>query len=217
MRSFRLDRVAKIAADETPVPLQEPCRLVLHVVPLSHFDLGPTLSMTEVGRVATHFSPIDTREGGDFRLNIDGFLTFSNPVKGQHRAYTQVFRSGAVEAVESLSSPKILINFLDRAIVQHTRGYAMALNGCGAESPFVVTASLLGVHGKMIGAQGEWQFRGQPADRDQLHLVDVVLDEVPDGNPRCGLALRPMLDQLANAAGLTESVSFDHKGNWQGG
>ena len=89
----------------------------------------------------------------------------------------------------------------------------MALNGCGAEPPFVVTASIIGVRGEMIGVQNEWGFKGQAADRDQLHLVDVVLEEVPDGNPNCGLALRPMLDQLANAAGLPASPNFDQNGN----
>ena len=114
MRSFRFERVAKIAADDTPVPLQEPLRLVLHVVPFSHFDLGPSLAMTEVVTKPHHFAAIGAL-GGDHRLNVDGFLTMSNPNdKGAHRAYTQVFRTGAVEAVACLSSPKIVINHLDR-------------------------------------------------------------------------------------------------------
>jgi hypothetical protein len=39
MRNFRLDRIARIAAGDTPVPLMDNCCLVLHVVPFSHFDL----------------------------------------------------------------------------------------------------------------------------------------------------------------------------------
>ena len=83
-------------------------------------------------------------------------------------------------------------------IVQHARIYALALAESGAEAPFVVTASILAVRGKMIGSMREMRgFQGQAADRDQLHLTDVVLEAVPDGDPSCGLAMRPILDQLA--------------------
>jgi hypothetical protein len=68
----------------------------------------------------------------------------------------------------------------------------------------MVMVSILGVKGKTLAALDNWshQLQGQQSDRDQLHLAELVLEEVPDGDPSCGLALRPLLDQLANAAGL---------------
>ena len=41
MREFRMERVAKIAAQETPVVLSDTSLLILHMVPFSHFNLNP--------------------------------------------------------------------------------------------------------------------------------------------------------------------------------
>jgi hypothetical protein len=55
---------------------------------------------------------------------------------------------------------------------------------------------------------------GEIADRDQLHFSDVILEGVPAGNQDCATALRPILDQLANAAGRVSAPSFDQSGNY---
>jgi hypothetical protein len=49
---------------------------------------------------------------------------------------------------------------------------------------------------------------------DQLHFADVVLDEVPASVQACGRTLRPLLEQLANAAGLAASTSFGPQGDY---
>jgi hypothetical protein len=53
---------------------------------------------------------------------------------------------------------------------------------------------------------------GAIADREQLHLTEAIIEEVPTGNPDCATVLRPILDQLANAAGLSTAPSFDQAG-----
>jgi hypothetical protein len=58
-----------------------------------------------------------------------------------HRAYVQVFRSGAVETVVSSivgTDGQINIQQLDFMIVQSTRIYSTALHECGAEPPLAV-------------------------------------------------------------------------------
>jgi hypothetical protein len=163
--------------------------------------------------------PIGTRHPSDWRVNFDGLLTMSNENNGKCRAYVQIFRAGAFETVTSSISREdrgIDIRTIDAYIIQHTRLCAMTLNECGAVPPYTVMASLIGVRGRMLAAEfNEWhrEREGQVADRDQLHLAEVVLEDVPDANPSCGQALRPMLDQLANAAGHPASVSFDQGGN----
>jgi hypothetical protein len=152
------------------------------------------------------------------RLNFDGVLALSNSSNGIYRAYVQAFRTGAIEAVaSSITDPdgRVDIRTLDAYIVHYTRVYAMALHACGAEPPLIATASVIGVKDREIGVfhQG-WGWRGQGTDRDQLHLAEIVLEEVPSGDPECGRALRPLLQQLANAAGLPTSPNFDQNGNW---
>jgi hypothetical protein len=64
MRNFRLDRIARIAAGDTPVPLMDDCRLVLHVIPFSQFDLRPRLSLSNVTN-PSYFPPIGQRSPTD--------------------------------------------------------------------------------------------------------------------------------------------------------
>jgi len=99
---------------------------------------------TEGGGVGSYFIPIGTTHAADSRINIDGFLTLSNPNDtGQHRAYVQVFRPGAVEAVACLGE-HVEIRALGVDIVRHARLYTTALQECDAEPPFMVMASILG-------------------------------------------------------------------------
>jgi len=220
MRMFRFDRVESIVAGDTPVPLMNNCCLVVHVVPFSHFDLSASLSLESVLEKRLAILPLGTDYPHDCRVNFDGVVTLSNPnEKGEYRAYTQVFRAGAFEAVDSsiiYESGHIDIHTLDYFIVRHSRVYAMVLHGSGAEPPYAVMVSLLGIRGRTLAAYNMnlGRFQGQTINRDQLHLAEVILEEVPPGDPDGAHVLRPMLDQLANASGRRASVSFDQHGNW---
>lgn len=44
-----------------------------------------------------------------------------------------------------------------------------------------------------------------PLGRDVLSFMDVVVSEAADGSAEIGLALKPILDQLAQAGGLREA------------
>jgi Putative DNA-binding domain len=220
MREFRLDRITRIVAGETPVPLLDRCCLVLHVIPFSHFDLRPALSLADVTNNSARFPPIGTRWPTNWRVNFDGFLTLSNSDAraAGYRAYVQVFRSGAVEAVASSiahSDGRINIQQIDFMIVQSTRFYAAALRESGAEPPSAVLASVIGIRGRGL-ATGFHTFREEQefADRDQFHFNEVILEEVPAGNEDCATMLRPILDQLANAAGIPSAPSFDQSGKY---
>jgi hypothetical protein len=158
------------------------------------------------------------------RTNFDGLLTLSNAdaQEGKEGTYVQVFRSGAIEAVRSqiaVDAGHINIHVIGAAVVRYTRVYAVALQACGAEPPFAVMASLIGVIGKGLTTGRQDLFRrgmeGELADRDQLHLTEAIFEDVPSGDPQCAAVLRPMLDQLANAAGLAVSPSFDGNGKYQ--
>ena len=103
MSDFRLERIAHIAAGNTPVRLLDEGCFVLHVVPFSTFDLRPPFSLQQALTLWHNFSPIGATATTK-RINFDGFLTLSNsdPNTIEHRNYVQVFRTGAIEAVASL-------------------------------------------------------------------------------------------------------------------
>jgi Putative DNA-binding domain len=222
MRGFRLDRVARVTANDASVTLLDDCCLLLHVVPFSHFDLRPALSFPDVVNNPGRFPPMGMRSPINWRVNFDGFLTLSNAdvSAARQRAYVQIFRNGAVEAAMSSivrSDGHVNIQSLDFAIVQHARIYAMALHECRAEPPFAVMASVIGVKGRgmVVGFDPFGTMDGEVADRDQLHFSGVVIEDIPTGNPDCAKMLRPILDHLANVAGHASAPSFDQNGNYQ--
>jgi hypothetical protein len=49
---------------------------------------------------------------------------------------------------------------------------------------------------------------GQVADRDQLHFSEVIFEQLPTLKEGYVSVLRPILDQLANAAGCISAESF---------
>lgn len=223
MREFRMDRIMRIAADDAPVRLLDNCCLVLHVIPFSSFDLQPPFILDAAIRHQLRFWPILRNYVNRLRINFDGLLTLPNADEhaGEEGAYAQVFRSGAVETVCSSiarDAGYVNIQWITLHLVHHSRVYAMLLRECGAEPPFAVMASLIGVKGKGLTTERQWfrgGFEGEYSDRDQLHLTEIIFEDVPSGDPECAAVLRPALDQLANAAGLAASPNFDHNGNYQ--
>jgi hypothetical protein len=191
MRDFRLDRIARIVAGDVPVRLMDDCCLVLHVVPFSHFDLRPALSLPAVIDSPGRFPPMRMRSPNNWRVNFDGFLTLYNANAGAagRRAYVQVFRTGAVEAVASSitdADGHLNIEQLDFMIVQSTRAYARALHECGADPPLAVLASAIGVKGRRLvrGFDTFTEIEGELADRDQLHLNEVMARRIAESDVR---------------------------------
>jgi hypothetical protein len=223
MRDFRFNRIAQIAAGDTPVPLSDEASLVVHVIPFSAFDLRPPFSLQsaleyENWQKFSHTQPIM------WRINFDGFLTLTDVVADnrKHLNYYQVFRTGAIEAVTVpvvRGQDEINAQTLDAFIITSTRNVAVGLHKCGAEPPLAVMVSLIGVKGQTLvaGFQDRHKFyvpESAVIDRDQIHCAEVILEDVPSGVPDCAKKLRHTLDQLASAAGRSSSASFDPSGNF---
>lgn len=223
IRGFRIDRTAKIVGGETPVTLMGSCCLVMHIVPFSAFDLRAALNLQEVVQHPNYFPTLLGQHPPNWRVNFDGFLTLSNAdeAANQQRAYVQVFRSGTIEAVTSTiakgDGPGIITAMqLEAAVIRYSRVYAAGLHACVVEPPLAVLVSLLGTHGRHI-TMGSGTVFGDPVtvlERDQLHFAEVIFEEVPTDDQSCASAVRPILDQLANAAGHASTPHFDAAGTY---
>jgi hypothetical protein len=212
-RAFRIERTARIAAHETPVGLQDGGTLVLHVMPFAAFDFGQSLSLDEISEHPNRFAPIKGT-ARHCQITFDGFLTASTAgdLSKPQRAYVQVFRTGVVEAVvSSLARGKennfIILPFIQSWIIEYARGYASALQSCGAEPPFAILASLIDVKGKIL--LRDYLENAFPEDlpsvvlnRDQFHFVESIFENVPLSNEDAGRQLKATLDHFANAAGM---------------
>jgi hypothetical protein len=228
MRDFRFERIAKIVANDAPVPLVDARALIMHVVPFSAFDSQLPLPLDPRDNLYLRFQPILTTHPSDFRINLDGLLTLSNVPQNaqQYRSYVQVFHSGIVEAVASSfahgegtpESPFQLTALrTEAAIVKFSHLYLKALLAIGFAPPFTVFVSLIGVKGVPYSfAMGNVPFEDDAGtlDRDQLHFSEVIIEDVPDNRYDYAKQLRPLLDQTANAAGRATTPSFDESGTF---
>ena len=100
MRKFREERIAAILANETPYPLFPNGRIVVHYLPVGSFDRPQYL---DVGGLKRKFFELPSiyGSGSDHRLNIDGLLTFTRSSGKECIGYTQLFRTGVIESVDS--------------------------------------------------------------------------------------------------------------------
>ncbi len=200
IRAFRMERIARIAANETPVPLlsDSPGRAVLHIVPYSAFGgFDPDL-IEKLHNKRSYFVPFARPSIADSRINFDGLLTLSNGNEdaAEHASYCQVFRNGAVEAVGNVPAKGSIPgrDFFKGRILDSVSRLAQALERCDVRPPYVVMFSLLGMRGTTPVLK-------HTVAQDQYHFTEALLDTVPTSTEEASTPLRPLLDHVASLSG----------------
>jgi hypothetical protein len=106
LRRFRAERVAQVLALETPAPMVEGPKLILHAFPVNAGEevWGRVLRMKEVERF--NALPVIGGTPATWRFNLDGFVVHTMKKDLDKQCYTQVFRSGGIEAVSGAALVK---------------------------------------------------------------------------------------------------------------
>ena len=210
IRAFRMERIARIAAGETPVALyrDSPGRAVLHVVPYSAFGGADPYLIRKLENSWQSFKSFNrTRCPCRRCVNFDGFVTLSNSDKGapEHASYCQVFRNGALETVNYISSEKVhsgnAFNYFKAGILTSVFDLTNALAKCDVAPPYVVMFSLL----NMPRATSHELAALQNSGRDQYHFIEAQFDTVPESTEAAAQDLIPLLDHIASLLGAISS------------
>ena len=218
IRAFRMERIARIAAGETPVALSgdTPGRAVLHVVPYSAFGgANPAwIKRCVEGENWQRFAPFGRNYATLHRVNFDGFVALSNfdalvaqlynehdPSK--HSSYCQVFRHGAVETVAIRLYEPTDASFNELGSMLYNSVYTLtnALAHCDVAPPYVVMFSLLNTARSYSRAPTALQ----TAYQDQYHFTEAQFDTVPESREAAKQALIPLLDHVASLSGAISS------------
>lgn len=213
---WRLDRLAKIEAAETPVRLQAGPRLVLHMIPLSAFDPGFVAKLPNEPGDPNLF-PLYSM-GYDGRPNFDGFVTYYSPGGREPRtSYLQLFRSGCIETVDTLllaanaSSPLVQERIipsvaLEHRLIESLQRYLQVARSMGVEPPAFVALTLMGVKGFSLYVDPQFRTSAPvPIDRDPLIIPATLVEDF--GVP-ADVMLKPAFDAVWNAAGYPESIHY---------
>jgi len=223
VQSFRMDRIAKITAGETPIPLSSSGKIVLHVVPFPAFSDGRLIDIMSAVAAGTHVPlPLDGISNGNRHgVNLEGFVNYTDNVPGAVSGYAQLFRSGAVEGVSELSrreSDNVSYFWgaaLANKVVAALRQYIRVLKSYDAGIPIYAGLSLCGAD--------QWCFRYSPAgmgynDVGPIHRNAVILPDIMIDTDFVDVTsvTRLTFDMLWNAFGFQRCDLYDDQGQWIG-
>ncbi|MFH1860286.1 MAG: ATP-binding protein [bacterium] len=217
IRNFRADRVAKIQADETPVPLGSPHRVVLHLIHGNALNLSVKFDVNSIYASRHDKLPLIYRSTLNGRYNLDGLFTYSNADDGKHSAHTQLYRNGIIEAVDAqmlapIERNGVILKYIssvvfEEKLIQATTRYLNLMSELAIEPPIFIFLSLLNVKDYKIltsgGAFGEYS---DSIDRNMLLLPAEIVEAY--GIP-AETILKPMFDLVWNACGEPKSLNFD--------
>ena len=207
-RDFRVDRLSRVQANETPLPMVDGPKVVLHICPIGLARQRGGLDSDTVNKLLS----LICESRYNHRYNFDGFLTYtSGESAGLAAAYLQVFRSGCIESVNHriLKYDKIIpsIDF-ERGVIESLPRYFNALKVLDIETPVFVMLSLVGVMGFRIATSHSVEYELNKIDRQTLICPEVLFEDF-DSNVET--QMKPAFDALWNAAGWSGSLNYQGK------
>ena len=217
VRAFRDERLALISQGQASRPLRENGRFILHIVPVAAFSGMIRLDVEEIFEQRDSFPPIGIM-GRTSAFNFDGFINHH----GDDRGYTQVFRNGALEAVEteivisdSHGSRWIPGLELEREVFVVLSPYLNGLRAVGVPPPLIIMTTLESVKDSIYRVDEGIYRTIQRLPKDTLRLPECWLEDygTEEDHHR---AVRPALDALWNAIGRVGSKWFNEDGLWVG-
>ena len=216
-RAFRDNRIELIRHGHAPRPLANNGHTMLHIVPVAAFSGMLNLDVEEVFKHQDSFRTIGSM-GRTPTFNFEGFINH----RGDNRGYTQVFRNGALEAIEAGIVESggegrrwIAGLILENELFEVLSPYLDGLRTIGIPPPLILMLTLQSVAG-VIYAVGVEHYRGdQSLPRHILRLPECLLEDYGSDIDH-HRSLKPAFDALRNAIGYARSPWFNEDGLWVG-
>jgi hypothetical protein len=209
MLQFRVDRVLKVAAGETPLPLDAQAAMIIHVIPLAAFAVRQNIDVVGLTRGGNWMPlpPSRHSQGNNSSVNLDGLLTYTDDPGEPAHAYAQVFRSGAVEGVTALRSdeksgkPYLAAEHIEKLISDTVHNYLNYLTSLELPPPAFVFLSFCGMHGANLRHRRDdgFYYNSRPLREETILIPELM---IPDLSQDIAGALRPIFNVLWNAFGL---------------
>lgn len=217
IQQFQRRRVNDIANDDTPVKLYKDAKIVLHIVPASSFTPGEKINIKKVVDRTIKVPPI-CNYGYDSRINLNGFLTYSKRHDGTMLSYTQLYRNGTIEAVDSYllsdeHEKKIIPSVAyEGKLMEVMKEYMKSLKALEITPPIFVFMTIIGANGFKMGVDRLRSWDTQ--HRIEEYIVNTPEVFVESYEETAEDILRPMFDVFWNACGYERSLNFNEEGEW---
>ncbi len=218
LRDFRLERLRRLLRNDVGVTYASERRMVLHVLPVATLREELTFTLPQLLAARKDLRPLGDINSWGPRYNFDGVLVESTASDHRILSSLQLFRNGAVEAVDANSvqhwedKPILPAFLIEQAIREGFASLLDYLKQLGVQPPFVVGMSLLNVRGLTIIRGPQFSHSGVvPIGQDHLILPEVTIPELP---VTADQIFRPLFDLMWNACGYGRSFHYDEHGWW---
>lgn len=220
IENFRAERVAKVVADDTPVPLKPGLKMVVHVLPLSSFTSGNAVAAERFSERPHNMGPPDAISS-TWQLGLDGITVYDvGRNDGLSRTYSQFFREGRAEFVFAFEDREegrhyLPSTYYEDICIRSVRAAVQRLSEFDIGAPFYVGFSLINAKGYALGVSRMVAFYNDRELRpfDRQHMLFPMI-EVQDAALDASRFLRPAFDLVWNAGGMPRSLNYDDSGNW---
>jgi hypothetical protein len=215
IRDFRLERLSRISMLDTPVPLAEGTKLVLHAIPLSAFQSVPLIDLKQAARDIPRYM----QDTGMFRYNLDGLVSFGVIPENGYSRYEQIFRNGVIEFVEwqLLAMDNTIPELFERVIIENCKSILEFQQSLGFEPPIFIFAAFLNVKNRKMGGNSmgfvQKAYFNKEIDRNDLLLPEIIIDDY-SSTTNLSSILRPIFDACWNACGWPGSIHYDENGKY---
>lgn len=214
MRDFRQERISKIISGNTPVPLIESPKLVMHFLPYEAFD--PTTKKNYTEKFATDYYELRPYPCGSLepRYNFDGFLVYCSK-HGSHKsvAYSQCFEEGNIEMVVTdfiqTNGSKFIHNGFDVNLMRSAMNSMKRIISIGINAPVIIFISVLGVRGFSIDMGPAYGNEHHPIEHNNLLLSEVIVKDLNESETDF---LKTPIDTIWRACGYPRNMRLDEDG-----
>lgn len=213
--TFRRERIARLVAGDTVLPLAGDAWVALHVLAASA-DRAALLSHAQPQAYQLRPLAEDTNSGSLY--NFDGIVVGDNLSSGIKRGYTQLFGTGGIETVSSRllankANPRYIPSTsLEHAVLDATHRYVRFLRDAGASPPIGVALTLIGVRGSELGVDEQLHHWDTIlVDRDVLMIPAVAAE---DFDADITQLLRAAFDRLWQAGGYDRCRHYADDGSY---
>jgi len=218
VRRFREERVLRLLAGETPIPMGASPKVIFHALPLNALDVWPVFQTLTENQRMNGMTPMGGHPS-DWRYNLDGFVLHTNRDDPSRQTYVQCFRDGGLEAMSGSlldGDPQrggfygwsVELNVL-QAVMRWQQHVWPVL---GVAGPVALGLTLSGVKGLKVLPLSSWNlFPGdhKALDRDVVMIPELLVQDLATPAPAM---LQPLFDLMWNGGGWSRSPSYSGPG-----
>ena len=159
---------------------------------------------------------------GPFCFNFNGIFSSGGTESQKNHSYLQLFRNGALEAVDGRISTNRSVFGIDceqQLLKRRGPSYMQFQKQLGLGPPLFIAITMLSARGFVVMPFVPSDFHNllgmpiAPVDQDALLAPEVLVE---DEGADVARLVRPALDTIWQASGWPGSQAYDESGNWVG-